>query len=79
MDMISPVHELEAAALALPVEERARLAERLLSSLDADAESVEAAWMVEVQDRLKRFRAGELEAIPYEEVMAEARKRAAGR
>ena len=74
--MISPARELEAAALALPVEERARLAERLLDSLDDEAQEVEAAWVAEVQDRLARFRAGELEARPVEEVMAEARKRA---
>ena len=74
--MISPVRELEAAALALPVEDRAHLAERLLESLDDEAQAVEAAWVAEVQDRLARFRAGELEARPAEEVMAEARKRA---
>lgn len=74
--MISPVRELEAAALALPVEDRARLAERLLESLDEEAQEIEAAWVAEVQDRLARFRAGELKARPVEEVMAEARKRA---
>ena len=72
--MISPVRELEAAALALPAEDRARLAERLLQSLDDEAEAVEAAWIAEVQSRLAAFRAGELEARPVEEVMAEARK-----
>ena len=74
--MISPIRELEAAALALPPGDRARLAERLLQSLDDEAEEVEAAWVAEVQDRLARFRAGELEARPVEEVMAEARRRA---
>ena len=74
--MISPVRELEAAALALPVEDRARLAERLLHSLDEEAQEIEAAWVAEVQDRLARFRAGELQARPAEEVMAEARMRA---
>ena len=74
--MISPVRELEAAALALPPEDRARLAERLLLSLDDEAEEIEAAWIAEVQDRLARYRSGELDARPIEEVMAEARKRA---
>jgi putative addiction module component (TIGR02574 family) len=77
--VISPVHELEAAALALPLEERARLAERLLSSLDENAEDVDAAWVVEVRDRMARFRSGTLKAIPAEEVMADARKRATRR
>lgn len=77
--MISPVHELEAAAMALPVNERARLAERLLSSLDSDVQKVETAWVAEVEDRLARYRAGELTALSTDEVMAEARKRAARR
>jgi putative addiction module component (TIGR02574 family) len=77
--VISPVHELEAAALALPLEERARLAERLLSSLDENAEDVEAAWVVEVRDRMAQFRSGTLTALPAEEVMADARKRATRR
>ena len=77
--MISPVHELEAAAMALPVNERARLAERLLSSLDSDVQKVETAWVAEVEDRLVRYRAGELTALSADEVMAEARKRAGRR
>lgn len=67
---------VEAAALALPVGDRARLAELLLQSLDDEVEEVEAAWIAEVQDRLARFRAGELDARPVEEVMGEARRRA---
>jgi putative addiction module component (TIGR02574 family) len=74
--VISPIRELEAAALALPVGDRARLAERLLQSLDDEVEEVEAAWVAEAQDRLARFRAGELDARPVEEVMAEARRKA---
>lgn len=42
---------LESAALLLPPEERARLAERLLASLDIDPE-IEAAWAAEVEKRL---------------------------
>ncbi len=74
--MSSPVHELEAAVLALPVRERARLAQRLLASLDEEEQEVRDAWVAEVRERLARYRAGEIEALPVEEVMREARKRA---
>lgn len=66
--MSSPVHELEAAVLALPVRERARLAQRLLASLDEEEQEVRDAWVAEVRERLARYRAGEIEALPVEEV-----------
>lgn len=74
--MSFPVHELEAAVLALPVQERARLARRLLSSLDEEEQEVQDAWVAEVRERLAQYRAGEVEALPVEEVMREARKSA---
>lgn len=73
-NMKAPLRELEAAVMALPESERARLAERILSSLDRDPE-IEAAWAKEIEDRLERYRRGELETVPAEEVMKEARGR----
>ena len=72
--MSSSVRALEAAALLLPREDRAKLAERLLSSLDSDPE-VEAAWDEEIKRRVAAFEAGLYEEIPAEEVFAEARAR----
>jgi putative addiction module component (TIGR02574 family) len=72
--MISPIKDLEAALLALPRSERARLAERLLASLDEDTE-IQEAWEAEVKARLERYRAGELEAVTAESVHEEARRR----
>jgi putative addiction module component (TIGR02574 family) len=72
--MGSAAEELEAAALSLPRDERARLAERLIASLDEDAE-IEQAWAVEVRRRLEAFRTGEIVALPLEEVLREARQR----
>ncbi len=72
--MRSAAEELEAAALSLPRSERARLAERLLASLDEDAE-IEEAWAVEVRQRLEAFRNREVEAVPAEDVLREARER----
>lgn len=72
--MSSAERELEAAALALPRSERARLAERLLASLDEESE-IEEAWRVEVERRLARYRSGELQGIPASSVHEEAARR----
>jgi len=75
--MSSIAEELEAIALSLSRSERARLAERLLASLDDEAE-VEEAWRDEVRRRLKAYRNGELESVSAEEVLEEARDRLSG-
>ena len=72
--MDAPIRELEAAALALPQSERARLAEKLLASLDRDPE-IEEAWAQEIRDRLERYRTGETETYPARSVIEEARER----
>ena len=55
--MADPAGKLEAKALKLPPEERARLAERLISSLDqaSDPES-EDLWVQEAERRLETLR-----------------------
>jgi len=62
--------EIEADALNLPRDERARLAEALITSLDEDAE-VEHAWAEEVARRLADIRAGTVPLIPAEDVYAD--------
>lgn len=77
--MSTPLRALEAAALLLPPSERAKLAERLLASIDnedQDAE-IEAAWAAEIERRVKAFEAGEYEEIPAEQAFAEIRARLA--
>jgi hypothetical protein len=66
--------EIEMQALGLPMSERARLAELLLSSLDIDSD-VDAAWMTEVAQRQEQIARGEAEWIPAERVMEMARAR----
>ena len=55
----------------LPVVERAALAEALLSSLDRPDPQIDALWAREAEDRLIAFEAGEMEAIPAEDVFTE--------
>lgn len=72
--MFSTIEQLESAALGLPVSERARLAERLISSLDEDSE-VERAWVEEIQHRVEEYEAGNSTTAPESEVFARVRSR----
>ena len=68
----SPItrEQLEVEARSLPRDERARLVEVLLASLEEEAE-IEAAWLLEVQRRDEEMRSGAVEGIPAEEVFRE--------
>lgn len=76
--MARSVEELEKELLALPQEERARLAHELLVSLREEEaklspEEWEAAWIEEVRRREQDLREGRSRAYPAEEVMCELR------
>jgi putative addiction module component (TIGR02574 family) len=72
--MSTLVEELSARAKTLSAEDRARLAEELLESLDPEPESeVEAAWDREIERRVTEVESGTVKLISAEEVHAEAR------
>jgi hypothetical protein len=79
--MSRPLKEIEQELLNLPQAERARLAHRLIVSLDEDVpadEGVEAAWLEETRRRDAEIERGEVEPIPADEAMrrvAEALKK----
>jgi putative addiction module component (TIGR02574 family) len=76
--MSSSLTEIEKDALQLPAEDRARLAVRLLSSLDEDTESpedVEKLWIAEAERRFQELRDGIVKGIPAAEVFAELRSK----
>ena len=54
------------------------LAERLLASLDEDDEIL-AAWVAEAERRGEAFERGEMNAIDFDEAIAQARSRLASR
>jgi putative addiction module component (TIGR02574 family) len=57
-------------ALKLPPVERARIIDALWSSLDpVEQDTIDRAWLLESQDRLAAFRAGQLTAISGEEAL----------
>jgi len=72
--MTDPASKLEAKALNLPPEQRARLAERLISSLDqaVDPDS-EELWIREAERRLDELESGRVEPITAEQVIENAR------
>jgi putative addiction module component (TIGR02574 family) len=65
-----PREKLQDEVLRLPREERARLAEVLISSLDEDAE-IERAWKEEIERRVTELRHGVVDSIPAEDVFRE--------
>ena len=70
--MSSQLEVVEAEALKLSPEERARLADRLLASLSEDAE-VEEAWAIEVERRIAAIENGRVQLVPASEAIARAR------
>ncbi|HEX8619340.1 MAG TPA: addiction module protein [Thermoanaerobaculia bacterium] len=68
--------EIAAEALELPLTARAELASQLLDSLDQlTEEENEQLWAAEAEQRYAAYKAGEIEAVPAEEVFARIRAR----
>jgi putative addiction module component (TIGR02574 family) len=66
--------EVKAAALELPLEERAELAKALLLSVDSPSETeLEALWGAELQRRVDAVERGEMRVIDGKEAFARAR------
>ncbi|MEO7558396.1 MAG: addiction module protein [Gammaproteobacteria bacterium] len=75
MNMPISLTEVEQQARMLLPDERARLAEVLLESLqDASLSEIEAAWQQEIESRVAAYDRGEVGAYPAEEVFAEAKR-----
>jgi len=68
--------EIEKDALRLPAEDRARLAVRLLSSLEGTTESpeeIEKLWIAEAERRFQELRGGVVQGVPAREVFGDLR------
>ena len=63
---------VEAQALKLSPEERAQLADRLISSLFEDHQ-IEDAWAAEVERRIEEIESGRAKLIPAVDSIARAR------
>lgn len=72
--MSDPVTELVQRGRALPAEDRERLVDQLLESLNEPAAAeLDASWEAEIERRLKEYDRGEVQAIDAAEVFAKAR------
>jgi len=66
--------EVEQQAQALAAEDRAKLVETLLESLQAPLSQIETVWAQEIEERVAAFDRGETQAYAAEDVFAEARR-----
>ncbi len=57
----------------LPIEQRARIADQILQSLNATDPDIESAWIQEVEERVKEYEEGKVELIPAREVFKNLR------
>lgn len=72
--MSTVIDELSQKARLLPPEERVRLAEELLSTVQETRPDVEAAWEEEIRRRIAEVEAGTAKLVPADEVFAEVRR-----
>lgn len=72
--MANPLKQIEHQARALAAEDRAKLAETLLESLMTPMSKIEAAWALEIEQRIAAYDRGEASAYAAEDVFAEARR-----
>ena len=70
--MSSQLEIVEAQALKLSPEERAQLADRLVTSLFKDQE-IEDAWAAELERRIEEIESGRATLIPAADSIARAR------
>jgi len=72
--MRTTVEQLAKQAMTLPTEPRARLADLLVESLDAEElGQIDQMWAAEAKRRRDEVRAGRVEAIPGEEALRKVR------
>ncbi|PYS22222.1 MAG: hypothetical protein DMF72_14785 [Acidobacteria bacterium] len=61
--------------LSLPMDTRARVAQRLLESLESADDTNRRLWDAEIESRLDAYERGELQAVPGDEVLARLREK----
>ena len=66
--MTASAEQILNQALGLPPSERARLAERLFSSLDISQQELDRLWAEEADSRIDAYERGEVKAIPANKV-----------
>ena len=76
--MIHTIDDLAQGAIELPPDQRLSLAQRILASVEpAGDAALDAAWTVEIRERIRKYDAGETIGVPASEVFAEIDRRLA--
>ena len=80
---MSQTEKLLAEVLRLPRDERARVVEEVLSSLEEPEDDVAAAWAAELERRSREVAEGRVQTVAWEtvraEILRELEQRRAGR
>jgi len=71
LKVMSKTEELLAEVLRLPRDERARVVEEVLSSLEEPADDVAAAWAAELERRSREVAEGRVQTVAWETVREE--------
>jgi putative addiction module component (TIGR02574 family) len=66
--------ELIAEISDLPVEQRARIADHILQTLNSPDPDIESAWIQEVEERVEEYEKGNVELIPAQDVFKSLRE-----
>jgi putative addiction module component (TIGR02574 family) len=73
--MNSNLDQITSDAMKLPLRERVKLAQRLVSTLDDEIEiGIEAMWFAEAERRLEELRSGKVQDINSDEAFRIARE-----
>ena len=71
--MASKIEQIEHDLMKLPRQERAFLADRLLSSLDEEVlNEVDAAWIAEAERRFEEYKSGKRQVVSAQDVFTDA-------
>lgn len=71
--MIAPLDDVISRALTLSLADRAQLVQRLIPTLEDNAEEVESAWRDEISRRVAEVKNGTAKLIPGDQVMRDLR------
>jgi putative addiction module component (TIGR02574 family) len=72
---MTDVITIEKAALQLPDEEKARLADRLLDSISQSTPELRESWIIETEARMKAYQEGEITDIDGPSAITSLKKR----
>jgi len=73
--MIAITEEIYDRTVDLPIEEKIKLVDKLLLDITPQDPSIENAWIMESEKRLKKYRSGEIRSISGDEVFQKINKK----